>query len=38
VGIKNKIGIMEKNKYLLTMMAARRAEQLLPWGKTPDKK
>ena len=28
-GDRNKIGIMEKNKYLLTMMVAERAKQLL---------
>jgi len=33
MGGRNKIGIMEKNKYLLTMMIAERAKQLLAGAK-----
>ena len=33
MGGRNKIGIMEKNKYLLTMMIAKRAKQLLDGAK-----
>jgi len=36
-GDRNKIGIMEKNKYLLTMMVAKRAKAITCWGKAPDK-
>jgi len=32
-GDRNKTGIMEKNKYLLTMMIAKRAKQLLAGAK-----
>lgn len=33
MGDQNKIGIMEENKYLLTMMVAKRAKQLLAGAK-----
>lgn len=33
MGGRNKIGIMEKNEYLLTMMIAERAKQLLAGAK-----
>jgi len=33
VGDQNKIGIMDENKYLLTMMVAERARQLLAGAK-----